>query len=76
MNAFDRFFFASRDPVGGSALVTTDTVAPACGRLLAFTSGPENLHGVRQVGTPPSLLQLNVDHVSDVRFAGAGGGRD
>ena len=40
-----RFFFADRHP-GGRAFTPTSLVEPRCGRLLAFTSGPENLHGV------------------------------
>ena len=43
-----RFFFADRHP-GGRAFTPTSLVEPRCGRLLAFTSGPENLHGVMPV---------------------------
>ena len=43
-----RFFFADRHP-GGRAFTPTTFVEPRCGRLLAFTSGPENLHGVMPV---------------------------
>ena len=43
-----RFFFADRHP-GGRAFTPTSLVDPRCGRLLAFTSGPENLHGVMPV---------------------------
>ena len=28
-----------------------DLVTPRCGRLVTFTSGPENLHGVTQVAS-------------------------
>ena len=45
---YSRFFFARR-AADGRAFEATGWVAPRCGRLLAFTSGQENLHGVQQV---------------------------
>ena len=50
-----RFFFADRHP-GGKAFTPTSIVDPGCGRLLAFTSGPENLHGVMPVAAGTRFL--------------------
>ena len=50
-----RFFFADRHP-GGRAFTPTSIVDPGCGRLLAFTSGPENLHGVMPVAAGTRFL--------------------
>ena len=60
-----RFFFADRHP-GGRAFTPTTFVEPRCGRLLAFTSGPENLHGVMPVAAGTrfvAVLKFIWDHV-------------
>ena len=57
-----RFFFADRHP-GGRSFTPTTFVEPRCGRLLAFTSGPENLHGVMPVAAGTRFVATFSQHV-------------
>ena len=58
-----RFFFADRHP-GGRAFTPTSFVEPRCGRLLAFTSGPENLHGVMPVAAGTRFEATFIRYIS------------
>ncbi|XP_078664374.1 prolyl 3-hydroxylase 3-like isoform X1 [Branchiostoma floridae x Branchiostoma belcheri] len=47
-----KFFFSDRN------LTAEATVQPKCGRLVAFSSGPENPHGVQAVMLTGLLIQI------------------